>query len=364
MNIVQLVNTLEVGGTERLVVHLASALKDRGHRLTVVCLRASGDLEKPLASAGIEVVALEKAEGPNLGAMRKFVRCLKDRKVDVVHSHNPLVHHYALAAGRLAGVPAIVNTIHGLSNLAEKPGLKERLYSLTCRFSSRIVAVCPMAYRSFAAGGIIPRAKLLTINNGIPLQSFLEVPPAPAGHELVFGIVGRLQPVKDHASLLAAFATVLRVRPDCRLEILGDGPCRADLEKQAKSLGIDKKVVFHGFRSDVANFLATIDISVLCSTSEGLPLGVLESMAAGRTIVGTDVGGMRDLIEGGRCGWLCPPGRPDLLAQEMLTAANTPADVRAQMGKLGREHAVAHYSLTQMTDGYESLFSSHIGRRS
>jgi glycosyltransferase involved in cell wall biosynthesis len=73
---------------------------------------------------------------------------------------------------------------------------------------------------------------------------------------------------------------------------------------------------------------------------------------------------MRDLIEGGRCGWLCPPGRPDLLAQEMLAAANTPAEVRAQMGKLGREHAVAHYSLTQMTDGYESLFASHIGRRS
>lgn len=357
MKIVQLVNSLDVGGTERLVVDLASALQSRGHDVSVVCLRGAGALAEPLQSAGIGVLALEKPEGPNVSTLWRLTGYLRRLRVDVVHTHNPLVHHYGVVAGRLAGVSAVVNTIHGIGNLSAEPGLKEMLYSGMCRASSRVVAVCPMAYRAFCRGRVIPVAKLVAINNGIPLENFLGVEAGPPSPNFTFGIVGRLVPVKDHSSLLTAFRLVQEAAPHCRLEILGDGPLRADLQRRAAEQGIAAKVLFHGFSSRVADVMRRWHVSVLCSLSEGLPLGVLESMAAGLPIVGADVGGLRDLVEGGQCGWVCPSSDSDALAKAMLRAVETAPAVLREMGASGRAHVVEHYSLSRMTEEYERLFT-------
>jgi len=357
MRVVELVNNLEVGGTERLVVDLALALHARGHDVRVVCLRGSGPLATPLEEAGIDVQPLEKSDGPSLRTLLDLNRSLRACRADVVHTHNPLVHHYGVVAGRLARVPAIVNTIHGLGNISSPPGLKEVLYSLSCRASSRVVAVCGMAERVLARSSVIPRAKLVAINNGIPLEAFLSCTPRTVGGQFSFGIVGRLVPVKDHSTLLRAFAQLLSVRPDCRLEILGDGPLRQTLEETAVRLDIAEFVRFRGYSADVAGFMSRIDCLVLCSVSEGLPLSVLEGMAAALPIVGTDVGGMRDLVEGARCGWLCPPSDPGELARALVAAASTGPAELAEMGKRARAHVVAEYSLQRMTERYERLFA-------
>jgi glycosyltransferase involved in cell wall biosynthesis len=346
-----------------LVVDLANALHARGHDLSVVCLRAGRALAPFVERAGIEVFTLNKQEGPQLGVLVEFVKFLRHRRVDVIHSHNPLVHHYAMVGGRMAGVPAIVNTIHGIGNLSSEIGFKERLYTLSCRLSSRVVAVCPMALRAFSAGGVIPRSKLIAINNGIPLEPFVGIERSEARDGFTFGIVGRLVPVKDHRTLLQAFRQVVRKRPDCRLEILGDGPLRAELEALSSELGLTASVRFRGYSSDVAQFLAGIDASVLCSTSEGLPLGVLESMAAALPIVGTDVGGVRDLLEEGRCGWIVPPSNPDSLARAMLAAAETPVAECRAMGLRARTHVVENYSQARMTEEYEKLFAALVAER-
>jgi glycosyltransferase involved in cell wall biosynthesis len=357
MRILQLVNSLDFGGTERLVVDLATALQSRGHRLHVVCLRNRGNLAEMLERAGVEVYALDKAEGPSVQTLWRFVGYLKRQHIEVIHTHNPLVHHYGVLGGRLAGIRAVVNTIHGIGNLSASPGFKEFLYSRMCRLSSRIVAVCPMAHRTFAKGGVIPTPKLIAINNGIHVESFLGVEPAAAQPGAVFGIVGRLVPVKNHRSLLEAFAAVLPTHPDSRLEILGDGPLRAALEQRVSELGIAERVTFRGYGSDVSGFMRDIDIAVLCSDSEGLPLSVLEAMASGLPVVGTDVGGMRDLIEGGECGWICPPGSVTALASALLAAASTKTSERRAMGERGRAHVAEHYSLERMTVEYEQLFT-------
>ncbi len=358
MRIVELLNNLEIGGAERLAVDLGKAFKARGHDVRFVCLRNGGALETVVRAAGIPVLTLQKGEGPSPSTMLKLRDYLKSNRIDVVHTHNPLVHHYGVAAGRLAGVPAIVNTIHGIDNLSEKTGFNEILYSAMARISSSIVAVCPMAYRTFAKRWVVPRSKLVAINNGIPLESFLSVERRPVGTEVVFGIVGRLVPVKNHELLLNAFRVVLECRPNCLLRILGDGPLRAELEAQALRLGIANRTHFHGYSNDVPAFLKEVDIAVLCSRSEGLPLGILEAMAAALPVVGTDVGGMRDLVEGGQCGWICPPVNVAELANAMLAAAATPPPVLREMGLRGRDHVVQYYSLQRMTDEYERLFTA------
>jgi|KBSSwiStaDraftv2_1062776.scaffolds.fasta_scaffold00456_29 glycosyltransferase involved in cell wall biosynthesis len=356
MRIVEIVDTLEFGGTERLVVDLARSLQALGHRLQVVCLRRTGPLARHLDEGDIPVVALDKPPGPNVRALKDLVTFLRSNRIEVVHTHNPLVHHYGLASGRLAGVPVVVNTIHGIRNLSNKIGAKEILYSLACRFSDRIVAVCPMAHRAFAEGRVIPSSKLITINNGIRLEPFLQVTPRRVRDDFVFGIVGRLEPVKDHRSLLRAFGIVLQQHECCRLEILGDGPERANLEQLARDSGIAPRVLFRGFSNNVAQFLQGIDAAVLCSTSEALPLGVLEAMGAARPVIGTAVGGVPDLIGNGACGWLCPPAKPALLAAAMSKAVSSSSQEREEMGSRGRAHAAAEYSLQRMTSEYERLF--------
>jgi glycosyltransferase involved in cell wall biosynthesis len=365
MRIVQLVNNLEIGGAERLVVDLASALRSRGHDVAVACLRTGGPLEDVVKEAGIDVCILDKPPGPSMRVLSRLKAYLKKFGADVVHSHNPLVHHYGLMAGRLARIPVIVNTIHGPDNISVRAGFKELLYGAVCQFSDQIIAVCPTAYRTFAQTGFIPERKLMVINNGTRLDAFLRVQPRVQDGRFVFGIVGRLVPVKDHRSLLEAFSLVLRQYPACQLEILGDGPLRGELQRQASALGISANTVFHGYRADVPAFMERIDVSILCSLSEGLPLSVLEAMAAGLPIVGTDVGETKPLVEGANCGWLCAPGEPGELSKAMLRAANATAEERHAMGARARHFAVNSYSLARMVDDYESLFDRLLrnGRR-
>ena len=363
LRIVQLVNSLEIGGTERLVVDLAIALQSRGHRTSVVCLRRGGPLQAVLAKSGVEVFMLDKAEGPSFHVLSRLMTYMKQEKIDVMHTHNPLVHHYGVAAGRLSGVPVIVNTIHGPGNLSAKTGLKEVLYGAACRMSDQVIAVCPSAYETFSKNKVIPKRKLTTINNGIPLDQFLAVRPRAADGDFVFGIVGRLAQVKDHRTLLQALSKLVELRPNCRLEILGDGPMRGDLERQSQALGLAAKVVFHGYGADVAGFMGRIDAFVLCSLSEGLPLSVLEAMASGLPVIGTDVGETRGLIEGAGCGWICPPSDSGRLAEVMLRAADASIEERQALGNRGRAFAIEHYSLARMTEEHERLFAALLDNR-
>lgn len=357
MRIVELVNNLQFGGVERQVVDIAEAFQSRGHDVRVICLRGSGPLEERLLQRGMEVLPLLKKEGPDIGVFLRLAEYLRRNKIDVVHSHNPLVHHYAVVASRLAGTPVVVNTIHGINNIASPPGFAERLYALMVRWSDAAVAVCPMATRTFLAGGVIPADKLLTINNGIPQEEYLRLaPPSPGAQGLVFGIVGRLVPIKDHASLLNAFKILLGSHPSSKLRILGDGPLRGSLEKQAADLGIQHAVNFVGYSADVPGFLTAVDVAVLTSVSEGLPLSVLEAMAAARPVVGTSVGGMADLIEEGETGWLCPPSDPVRLASALRIAAESGSDRLVAMGSKARGLVEQHYSLERMIVEYEAMF--------
>lgn len=353
MRIAEIVNSLEIGGAERMVVDLALSLKAWGHTLHVVCLRGSGPLAGPLEEAGITVRALEKSDGVSVGALTKLARYLRAEAIDIVHTHNPLVHHYGVAAGRLAGVPVVVNTLHGLSNL-NGAGKSSRIFKAVCPFTDCVVSVCETAQSYFAQKTGIPRSKLAVIYNGIPLEKFLTTPGHLRRDGFVFGAVGRLVPVKDHRSLLKAFDIVRRRHPECRLEVVGDGPLRSELEELANTLGIAGAVRFHGSSLDVASFLRRIDTFVMSSVSEGMPLTMLEAMVSGLPIVSTAVGGVPELIDATSCGWLCPPGDPEVLAESMEAAIRS--DRLAEMGKRGQSYVVQRYSLATMAREYEGLF--------
>ena len=353
MRITELVNSLDIGGAERMVSNLAQGLQERGHAVNVVCLRGAGALANVLRESGIEVCALEKGNGFSFKAARMLAGRLRLSRTDVIHTHNPLVHHYGVLSARLAGVPVAVNTFHGPGNLTGF-GRAQMIFDASCLWSDRIVPCCEAVGTHLRHVTLVAQRKLTVIPNGIPLERFRAIRTRANDGDFVIGSVGRLVPVKDHQSLLEALALFCREEPRARLEILGDGPLRSSLEQTARDLGIGNKVVFHGWSLDVPGFLSRLDTFVLCSLSEGLPLTMVEAMAAGLPVVGTSVGAIPELVRAAKCGWLSSPGDPGQLAAALLESLR--CDARAQWGLRGREYVMEHHTVESMASAYEQLF--------
>ncbi len=356
LNVIELVNSLDTGGAERMAATLALNLRARGASVRIVCLRDLGTMPIPVErfqKAGVELVPLLKSDGFSTNTMRALITRIREWKTNVVHTHNPLVHHYGAMAGRLGGARAVVNTVHGISTL-DMASWAKALFWASCLMTDRMVGVCPIVGETLRTRYLLDKEKTTVINNGIELERFLSTKARSTDGRFVFGTVGRLVPVKDQRTLLEAFAIVFRGNPHCRLEILGDGELREGLEKHARALGVSETVCFRGFSRDIPEFLAQLDTFVMSSLSEGLPLTVLEAMAAGLPIVATSVGGVVRLVEDAGCGWLCPPAQPAALARTMCQAMET--EGRARMGEQGRAAALRDYSLTKMTTDYENLF--------
>lgn len=357
MRIAQIIDDLNYGGAEQVVVSLAHGLRCRGHDVTMICLREIGSKPVDIAqarAAGVEFVELHKPEGFHLPTLRKLIAEFRQRRFDVVHTHNHLVHHYGAVAARVAGVPVVLNTLHGTSSLQKSSLATKILYVLSGLLGDRVVAVCSQVGVALKQYFRFPRRWIGTVDNGIDLDKFLSIPRSEGSEAVVFGIVGRLDPVKDHRNLLEAFALLIREYPEVRLRVLGDGSLMSQLVALAQSLHISEAVTFEGFSLDTRGFLGRIDAYVLSSRSEGLPLSLLEAMGAGLPIVATTVGEVPAIVSKAECGWLAEPGNPEHLAAAMKRLLT--CDDRIGVGARGRLRARDHYSVERMISEYEALY--------
>ena len=353
MRIVQLVENLEVGGLESLAVELALAQRRAGHEVFLYCLFGAGPLAAKLKPAGIPVVTLEKPPGFSPRTVLALARRLKRDRVDVVHGHNPGVHHYAALAGRLAGVPACLNTRHSAATSAGVP-YEERYFRWVRPLTGHVVFVCSDVRRQLLPRLRYPAEKCSVIVNGIPLEPFRGRPAAPGAclPRIRFGTIGRLVPAKGHAILIDAFARIAPRLPDAELHIYGYGVLEHELAAQIARLGLEGKVRLEGRTSDAPGVLRDLDIFVFSSVNEGLPLVILEAMAAGLPVVSTAVGGVPEILPDS-AGWLCPPGDAVALAEAMLAAA---AGGLAARGAAARELALENYGMESMSRSYEDLY--------
>ncbi len=361
MRIAHLVENLEVGGLERLAVDLAHAQRMAGHSVSIFCLTRPGVLAVQAEALGIPVTALGKKGALSVSSVWKMARSLRKNKVEVLNTHNTQVHHYGVAAARLAGVAAVVCTRHGL-NLHPYDARVEKIFKATLPWTKCIIAVSADAARFFETERKLPREKIEVILNGIPVEKFgaRRASPGSLLPRIRFGTVARMAAAKDHATLIAALAQVIERFPQAEMHFLGDGPLRPALEKQVAELGIEKHVKMHGMGFDVADFLSTLDVFVLSSLTEGLPVSILEAMAAGLPIASTRVGGVPEVAPENRVAWYCPPGSPEALAEILMQAASAP-DLAAR-GEESWRLAQA-FSMSHMCDQYLALFRQLLGRR-
>jgi glycosyltransferase involved in cell wall biosynthesis len=364
LDIAHVVENLDRGGLERMVIDLIGAQHAAGQRCRVACLFEPGALAHELESRGIEVHACHKRSGFDPGAVARLRAWLRAVPGAVVHTHNANAHYHTVAAG--LGLPSarVINTRHGMG--AAQPGSRgEWLYRRTMRRTDIVAAVCEAARARFAQQGVHPRRHLLAVPNGIRVEDFscaseerrvaLRNVLGLAPGVRVIGTVGRLNPVKDQSTLLRAFARAHAGSADTALVLVGDGALRAVLETQCAELGIGDAVRFLGDRSDVRQLLQGFDMFVLSSLSEGYSMALLEACASGLPIVATDVGGNREIVVDGRNGLVTAPANEEALAGAMTALLREPARA-ARMGQAGREWALCEASIATMAARYDALY--------
>jgi glycosyltransferase involved in cell wall biosynthesis len=363
MNIVQVVRSLELGGLERLAVDLAVAQKEAGNRVTIYSVyKHEPALLHEAQRAGLRVVQFDKLTGFSVPTLWNMARQLRRDQASIVHTHNELVHTYGTIAGRLAGVPCIVNTIHG-TKAGIDPHL-DRNYRVLLPWTDAIVTVSKETAAQFAAERMRYRDRFYVIRNGIPVDKFVALSAKPGSQwpRIRLGTVGRLAEVKDQASLIQAFHIVQKNYPQVELHILGDGPLRTDLESLSKRLELDRKVTFHGASPKVPEFLSELDVFVLSSVSEGLPIAVLEAMSAGLPIVSTRVGGIYEVATEHEVAEYCIPSDPEALALSIRSVLH-PERLRV-MGQTGQTIARQSFTVQSMSDRYEALYRTLLSKKS
>jgi glycosyltransferase involved in cell wall biosynthesis len=353
VNIVQVVENLEVGGLERMAVDLAIAQARAGHSVSFCCLHEKGPLADVLENAGLSVFACRKPPGLSLSAVRMLARQFRTARAEVVHGHNPGVHHYAAVAARLAGAPVCVNTRHSALTSQGVP-YQERYFRWAAPWTAHVVYVCDYVRRLLEPRVGYPPAKASVVLNGIPLDPFLARPAAPgsAFPRVRFGTIGRLVPAKGHSVLIEAFSRAAARIPSAELVIYGYGSLERDLAAQIARLGLTGRVSLAGRTADPAAALQSLDVFVLSSVTEGLPLVILEAMAAGLPILATDVGGVAEIVPPGS--WICPPDDPASLAGALIDAASS-GDLAPRGGR-ARELARARHGVDAMAAEYERLY--------
>jgi L-malate glycosyltransferase len=352
MKIAHVVDSMEMGGAETLVSQMCRLQRELGHTPCVYALAALGPLGEVLRKEGFSVE-------PNVGShltdsTRSFLRIFKESHPDVAHMHNPTPTIYAAVAARCAGVPSVVSTRHSLV-APPHDRVAEFKYAIASRFCDWIVGVSGATVDNLKGMHSIPRRKIVRVYNGAVPLSRVPEQAWPLKSSFTFLYVGRLEPVKNHALLLNAFAAALTTMPELRLWMVGDGSQRPILESLTKELGIGDSVTFWGQQLDVAPFFSAADTFIMSSKSEGLPVSLLQAFSVGLPAIVTDVGGMAEVVRTADAGLTVSVSDPAEMTSAIVRMAASDS-LREQFARNGDKAFAEHFTLKAMVATYLDLY--------
>ena len=361
MRIIQIDRQRGWSGQAQQVFLTARSLHERGHKVLVVCRPASKTGEYAVEE-GIEVLYL-----PIKGGVGFFVSAVKlisflwRNHYDIIHCHGGRDHLLAVMARLLSPGIKVVRTKHNVNPVKGGFGALLQYDWLTHRLTGVSKAACE--YLKLAG---VPSSKIQRVYSAYDATFVKKQEPDPEAlqslgigrNDLVIGTMGRLDSKsKGIVDLLHAAPIILEKLPHARFLLVGYAvPSIINL---AESLGLRKKIIFAGFRTDIPQILACMDIYVQPSVKEALCSAIIQAMAMGKPVVATRVGGIPELVVDGQTGLLCEAENPENLAQNILKLANQP-ELRHQMGLRGLERAIKHFSLDHMTDEIENVYRNVI----
>jgi glycosyltransferase involved in cell wall biosynthesis len=358
-----------MAGAEKNIYTLATNLKNKGFKSIVCCLKG-GKIKLFLEKEGIDILDLSVKKLYNFHGIKqifKLIRYIKIEDMGLVLTY----HESSDYIGFLIKVFTRIPVISCRRDMGYK--LKTRhiwAYKFINIFFDRIITVSHAVKAVIVERENVSPNKLLPIYNGLDLSLYtnntsngdlknsLKIDSANA----IVAMIGGSRKIKDHKTFFLAASIILKKFTNVKFLLVGHnnqekGYSFKDIKKVSEELGISKNIIFAGARSDISDILSIIDISVLSSLSEGFSNTIVESMAAGKPVIATRVGGNPEAIIDGKTGILVPPQNPQALADAIMKLLNN-EDLAKKMGKEGRKRAASLFSLDMMIDQYEALFKS------
>jgi glycosyltransferase involved in cell wall biosynthesis len=371
------VNSIAIGGVEEHVRQIATGFAERGLEVVLVCPESEeiSSLADACTAVGVHVerltLSLQMGASGTFTRLSRLVRLLRAAKIDVLHLH--LIGYtggrWAVLAGKLAAVPALICTVHLAPSRPEsrRVQLERRIINLLV---DRFIAVSRFTQQLQVRHLHQSARKTVVIPNAVELKRYRDLPaesrdavrrkqgiPSDAA---VIGCVARLSEGKGLNYLVDAMPDIVERVPHAHALLVGDGPLRADLERHATERGVRDRVHFAGYHQDIPAWLAAMDVFVLPSLSEALPLSILEAMAAGLPVVATAVGGIPEVVEDGVNGRLIPVKDARALATAVVDVLSNPA-LAEQLGLAGRTRAKL-YSDTVLMERLLALYAEVLAR--
>ncbi|QZA32870.1 glycosyltransferase family 4 protein [Hydrogenibacillus sp. N12] len=355
-----------IGGAQVHVRDLATAMRKKGHKVTVL-VGGQGVFTEALAIRGIPHRALRYLVRPirpwvDVMGLWELRSVLAELKPDLVSAHSSKAGWLGRLAARSLGIPVIF-TAHGWAFTEGVPRPKRMMYAFAERMaaplSDRIITVSEYDFKLALSHRIAKADRLVVVHNGIP-----DITPAlraqPENGPVCMVMVARFEHQKDHGTLIHALAELKAL--EWKLELIGDGPLREQVKNEVEKLGLHERVSFLGARKDVAERLAKAQIFVLTSKWEGFPRSILEAMRAGLPVIASDVGGVREAVIDGQTGYLIPRGDQERL-QERLKQLILNHELRAQMGTAGRRRYEKHFTIERMVEKTLAVYEDVVARR-
>lgn len=367
IRVVFVIDNMRLGGTELNAVRTAERLDRERFDLRVVCLSEDGPLTERYRAMGVAVENMPLRSFYGASMVRsgwRFVNMLRRERVDIVHAHDIYSNIFTAVWTKAAGVPVLITSRRWWNSLPN------RKLELGSRFavarSTAVLANSQAVAELVVAEAPVARKKVWTVTNFVDDHAF-GAPSveerrelrrkwhAPAG-AVVIGCVARLDPWKDHATLLRAFAHLRERDQRAYLVLVGGGALRPALESLVHELGLAGAVHFAGEQRSRTNLHRGFDISVLSSISEGFPNTLVEAMAAANPVVATAVGGCVDAVADGETGLLVPPAQPEALADAMFRLCDS-AELRATFAAAGEKRAREQYNASTVVDVLERTYA-------
>lgn len=368
--VAHVIHGLRVGGMENGLVNLINRTPSHRYRHAVICLTGFDRFARRIQAPGVGLYQLHKREGKDLRTYYLLWRLLRRLRPDIVHTRNLAALEGQLPAA-LAGVRRRVHGEHGW-DVGDLSGSNRKHRLLRRAYRPLVQTYIPLSadLDGYLRGAIgVPGDRITRICNGVDTQHFRPDPGAAASTlraglgwspgTTVIGWIGRMEPVKDPLSLVAAFAALVSRHPQWRervaLALVGGGSLAPEVTAAVRAAGLADRVWMPGPREDVPELLRAFDVFALPSEAEGISNTVLEALASGVPVVATRVGGNPELVAPGEVGALVAPGDPEALAAELAAYVGAP-ERRQREARAARERAVEHFSMEAMVTAYLGVY--------
>jgi glycosyltransferase involved in cell wall biosynthesis len=349
--------SLDFGGVESHAEILAKSQNSKVFSHFFVALNSGGSIEQSIREIGSEVFVLNKSSKiPSFKTIIYLISFFKAHKPDIVHAKGAEACFHALISAFIAGVPVRIGEEIGIPNHSK---LAKLIFKLVYLCANKVVAISDAVASWLVLNKEVPAKKVIRIYNPVDFKQ-ANVENSFTNQTFKIGFVGRLEPVKNPLVLVEVVANLKAKGIKVDLEFLGDGSLKQKIEKLAIKLEVIDQITLHGFQEKPENYIVNCDLYIQPSISEGFGIAIVEAMGLGVPVIASSVGGVPEIIDDGKTGWLLPDVTAETITKAVDLARNLESSCLKGVGIAGKRSVVDRFTIEKYMNNLDSLYENLI----